>query len=97
MRDKKLDEFRKSVLEKLPPDGMSIYTQSLWWAEKGNWDKAHELIQDLNDQAAARIHAYLHRLEGDISNAQYWYAKAGDRMPATDLNREWEDLVARFA
>ena len=79
-------------LEELP-DGLSVYEKALWFAGKGDWEKAHDLIQDVDDKQAAQIHAYLHRKEGDLSNARYWYAKAGTQMPELSLEEEWESLV----
>lgn len=77
-----------------PPAGLSIYEKALWFAGKGDWEKAHNLIQDVDDKQAARIHAYLHRKEGDLSNARYWYARAETHMPELSLEEEWESLVA---
>ena len=79
-------------LEELP-DGLSVYEKALWFAGKGDWEKAHDLIQDVDDKQAAQIHAFLHRKEGDLSNARYWYAKAGTQMPELNLEEEWESLV----
>jgi hypothetical protein len=69
---------------------------ALWWAGKGDWEKAHNIVEDMNDQPSSLIHAFLHRQEGDLSNAQYWYNKAGSRMPEVSLDREWDDLVTGF-
>lgn len=62
----------------------------------GEWDKAHELIQWLPGKSFARIHAYLHRKEGDLWNANYWYSRAGEQMPDISLDDEWLDLAKRF-
>ena len=51
--------------------------KSLWWAKKGNWEKAHNIAQDIATNDGSRIHAYLHRVEGDLGNAAYWYRRAG--------------------
>jgi len=90
-----LDDFKKSFQDKSPSPALSVYAQALWWAGKGNWDGAHDLIQDVNDRKASQIHAYLHRVEGDISNANYWYAKAGSSMPDLSLEEEWEVLAKK--
>jgi hypothetical protein len=76
-----------------PPRGLSAPLAALWWAKKGDWDKAHKLVQDEASADAAWVHAYLHRFEGDFGNARYWYAQA--RKPATggDLDAEWSALV----
>ena len=87
------DTFQKSLSDAAPPANASVYVQSLWYDGKGDWELAHELIQDLTDKTAAWIHAYLHRKEGDVWNANYWYTKAGQRMPGYSLEQEWEELV----
>ena len=93
--DKDLDlrSFRRSIAALQPPDGLSIALQALWWDAKGDWQKAHECAQQRDDHAGIRVHAYLHRKEGDQSNAAYWYRRC--RMsPATGtLDKEWEQLV----
>ena len=79
--------------DELPQTG-SVYLDSLWYAGKGDWDKAHTLIQDVEDKNAAWIHAYLHRKEGDNSNADYWYRRAEKKMPAASLEKEGEEIVS---
>ena len=88
-----LTDFNKSLNTNDPPADASVYLQALWYDSKGNWDKAHQLIQDLSDKNASWIHAYLHRKEGDIFNADYWYSKAGKKRPALSLDEEREQLV----
>ncbi len=60
--------------------------------QKGDWDAAHRIVQDIESIASYRIHAYLHRKEGDLSNANYWYTRAGCPMPKTTLDQEWQAL-----
>ncbi|WP_212003209.1 hypothetical protein [Chitinophaga sp. HK235] len=91
-----LQTFVTSVKAARPPDELTVHLQALWHAGKGNWDQAHELVQDLPDRDAAHIHAYLHRVEGDQWNADYWYRRAGEKSPAISLEAEWEQLVSRF-
>jgi hypothetical protein len=93
MEIKSLDGFKKSFQHASPAAALSVYAKALWWAGKGDWDKAHDLIQDVNDRNASQIHAYLHRVEGDISNANYWYTKTGGQTPTYSLEEEWADLV----
>jgi hypothetical protein len=88
-----LAEFKASLTLSEPPNHLSAHAKALWHAGKGNWEMAHEIVQDLTDQASSQIHAFLHRQEGDLNNARYWYQKAGASMPATSLNEEWEDLA----
>ena len=85
--------FKESIASIEPPPGISVYVKALWYDAKGDWDKAHVLIQDVEDKNASWIHAYLHRKEGDIGNADYWYRKAGKSRPEVSLDREWEELV----
>jgi hypothetical protein len=94
-RKSTLDTFKESLTQDNPPGNFSAHATALWYAGKGNWGKAHDIVQDLPDEDASRIHAFLHRQEGDISNAKYWYAKAGSKMPASSLDEEWENLVKR--
>ncbi len=85
--------LKQSLSQHEPPADISVYLAALWHAGKGNWDKAHTLVQDLEDQQAALIHAYLHREEGDVFNADYWYRRAGRKRPTTSLAEEWDEIV----
>lgn len=85
--------FVASLSENHPPAYLSAYLQSLWYDGQGNWNKAHEIVQDIDDSKASHIHAYLHRREGDSSNARYWYNRAGRPFPTVTLQTEWETLV----
>ena len=87
------DDFQTSLSSGQPPTSLSAYLKSLWYDGKGDWEKAHTIIQDIEDTTAAWIHAYLHRKEGDVFNANYWYNKAGRRMPGYALDKEWEEIV----
>ena len=88
-----LQDLKESLSSPHPPANLSEYIKALWYDANGNWDKAHKLIQDINDTNASWIHAYLHRKEGDISNADYWYSKAGKNRPSVSLNTEWEQIA----
>jgi len=87
------DKLKQSLQNSQPPQGLNIYLQALWYDGKGDWEKSHELIQDLPDSSSARIHAYLHRKEGDQGNALYWYRRAGEAAFRGSLEEEWEFLV----
>jgi hypothetical protein len=69
---------------------------SLWYDGKGNWEKSHDQVDQLSGKNAARIHAYLHRKEGDQWNADYWYRRAGEKRPDITLEEEWIFLVQQF-
>jgi hypothetical protein len=91
-----LKTFKGSTSGTEPPAGLSLALQALWWDAKGDWDKAHERAQEREDKAGNRVHAYLHRKEGDPSNASYWYRRA-DAAPFTgSLDQEWQELVEGF-
>ena len=85
--------FQTSLSASRPPADIDVYLRALWYDGKGDWDRAHGLVDDLEDKTATRIHAYLHRKEGDQSNARYWYARSATHMPHYSLDKEWEELV----
>jgi hypothetical protein len=89
-----LDELKRSVSRKSPPSGLPTAVAALWWAAKDDWNRAHELVMDEPDQDAAWVHAYLHRVEGDLANAGYWYRQAGRRPASGALETEWDDIAA---
>jgi hypothetical protein len=89
----KFEQFQESLNASAPPENFSEYLQALWYDGKGNWNKAHSVIQNIEDRTAAWIHAYLHRKEGDIGNADYWYRRAGRSRPTTSLQQESKDIV----
>jgi hypothetical protein len=89
-------EFKQSLQGIHPPKQLSVFLESLWYDGKGNWKKAHDLVDDLPGTEAARVHAYLHRVEGDESNADYWYRRAGTKRPACTKEEEWNLLVNQF-
>lgn len=60
---------------------------------RGDWDAAHERVQDYSDPLSCLIHAYLHRVEGDLSNAAYWYRQAGEAMPDNEPDEELNRLT----
>ena len=75
------------------PAGLTPALQALWLDAKGDWDGAHEKIQDDPSAQASWIHAYLHRKEGDESNARYWYSRAGKKIPLVSLQEEWRVIA----
>ena len=89
-------EFQSTLKEEQPPESESIILQALWWVRKGNWDKAHELVQDDPGKEAAWVHAYLHRVEGDNFNAAYWYRIANRPVHTGALVEEWNELITEF-
>lgn len=82
---------------KTPPQGISAPLLALWYDAKGDWERAHDIAQDLGSKEGDWIHAYLHRKEGDEGNAAYWYRRAGKPFPVgVSLQEEWEQLVQHF-
>jgi hypothetical protein len=89
----KFEEFQKSLDAFAPPGNLSGYLQSLWYDAKGDWNRSHDIIQNIEDKTAAWIHAYLHRKEGDVGNADYWYRRADKSSPDKTLEEEWKNIV----
>ena len=88
-----LCEFRKSLDSEGPAAGFDHALTGLWWDAKGDWVKAHEAAQQDEGPAGAWVHAYLHRKEGDLSNAGYWYRRAGKTENRGPLDEEWKEIV----
>lgn len=87
-----LEGFRTSLNATEPPRA-SGPLRALWYEGKGDWRRAHEIVQDDNGPEAAWVHAYLHRVEGDLSNARYWYRQAGKPASRVPLGDEWAAIV----
>ena len=88
-----LESFKSSLSKAHPPQGISVLLRSLWLDAKGDWHGAHHLIDELEKPEAYWVHAYLHRKEGDASNANYWYKKAQKQFPSYSLQKEWDEIV----
>jgi hypothetical protein len=93
---KTLTDFKASLTLPQPGDELSVQLKSLWYDGKGDWHHAHAQVDDQTDRASAWVHAYLHRKEGDIWNADYWYNRAKQVRPKVPLEEEWETLVVHF-
>jgi hypothetical protein len=91
-----LTEFRASTQATEPPSDLSLPLQVLWWEAKGDWHRAHACAQEDRSQNGSAVHAYLHRVEGDTSNANGWYGRAGRTPATTTLAEEWEALAREF-
>ena len=87
------EQYKQSLSDSSAPFDISDHLKALWYDVKGDWNKSHEIIQDIEDKTAAWIHAYLHRKEGDIGNADYWYRRAGKSRPDKTLEEEWKNIV----
>jgi hypothetical protein len=89
-----LAEFKRDVSKPEPPAGLSPPLAALWWAAKGDWDKAHGIVMKQDSRDAAWVHAYLHRVEGDLDNAGYWYRQARRPAESGALPEEWDAIAA---
>jgi hypothetical protein len=87
------DDFRESLQRDGPPRALDHALTALWWDAKGDWRTAHESAQQDESPGAAWVHAYLHRKEGDLSNAAYWYGRAGKELPQYSLEHEWREIT----
>lgn len=88
-----LDDFVASLAQTAPPAKLSSPLQALWYAARDDWDGAHRIVQAENRADAAWVHAYLHRVEGDLANAGYWYRRARREVCSDSLENEWRSIV----
>ena len=88
-----LDDFRQSLTTAKPPAELTLALAGLWWDAKGDWTRAHESAQQDKGLEGSRVHAYLHRKEGDQDNAAYWYRRAGKPVCREPLGAEWLGIV----
>lgn len=92
-----LDAFTASIAADTPPTGASSAVQALWWARRGDWARAHECVQAHEGEPDCdSVHAHLHRQEGDLANAGYWYRRAGRPVSQQSLDEEWASLAAEM-
>lgn len=87
-------EFKASLSGAAPAPIFAAPLAALWWTAKGNWNEAHKIVQDEATADSAWVHAYLHRVEGDLGNAGYWYRQAGKPAAIGSLETEWEQIVS---
>ena len=89
--------FTLTTTQDNPPAGLIPVLEALWYLRKGDWERAHAIVQQHEDeQDHALVHAHLHRIEGDLANARYWYGRAGKDASKVALEEEWKALAARF-
>jgi hypothetical protein len=89
----KPEEFRASVAEERPRTELPAPLAALWWDAKGDWARAHALVDESETVDGMAVHAYLHSKEGSASNADYWYERAGRRFYRSTLDAEWAALA----
>jgi hypothetical protein len=85
--------FHHSLTGQEPPAELSPDLKALWHLGRKEWDRAHAIAQNGRDADSHWVHAHLHRVEGDLSNAAYWYARAGRSVGSGNLEFEWENMV----
>jgi hypothetical protein len=88
-----LQEFKASLQHSNPPAPLSTALQALWQAGKGDWKASHAITQVQGDGDVDWVHAYLHREEGDLNNAGYWYRRAGKPIATQPLAEEWDAIA----
>ena len=88
-----LKDFKSTIASRTMPDRLSDALKAMWYDAAGNWDRAHDIAQEISDSEGSWIHAYLHRKEGDQSNAAYWYRRAGQPVCKTSLDQEWTEIT----
>ncbi len=89
-----LSAFKHSLDQDAPPESLGQALAALWHEAKGDWDQAHRLAQSQKDSDGAWVHAYLHRVEGDSSNAEHWYRRAGKPPSKAPSKQEWDEIAA---
>lgn len=89
-----VQEFKASLQQENAPTGLSTALQALWQAGKGDWHASHAITQAEGDKDVDWVHAYLHRQEGDLNNAGYWYRRAGHPVATQSLAEEWDAIAA---
>jgi len=88
--------FEEFISGSTPPRGAGSALAALWHDAHGDWERAHALSQEDVGSAGSWVHAYLHRLEGDLANSRYWYARAGRTPPAKEVTLDAErEAIAR--
>lgn len=93
-----LTEFEASVTSGHMPDHLSDALKTLWLSKAGKWHEAHDICQEMHDRTGSWLHAHLHREEGDLWNADYWYQRAGKKSPGKNvtIEQEWQQMVQVF-
>ena len=88
-----LEEYKATLSARMPPEVVPLL-RALWHDARGDWNEAHRIAQDVENQSGAWVHAYLHRKEGDAGNAAYWYRRAGQAVATDSLDEEWNRIAA---
>ncbi|ACI92923.1 conserved hypothetical protein [Afipia carboxidovorans OM5] len=89
-----VSDLKASLAEATPPANLSQPLMALWWVAKGDWEQAHALAQKTPTADGAWVHAHIHRAEGDLDNAGYWYGRAGKPASSEALETEWDQIAS---
>lgn len=89
-----VSDLKASLTEAAPPANLSQPLTALWWVAKGDWEQAHALAQKTPTADGAWVHAHIHRVEGDLDNAGYWYGRAGKPASSEALESEWDQIAS---
>jgi hypothetical protein len=87
-------DFKRTVTAASPPEHISPALRALWHDARGDWHAAHDTAQSADDHTGAWVHAYLHRKEGDATNAAYWYRRAEKPVATDPLDAEWDRIAS---
>ena len=88
-----LDRLKATLTQPEPPEDLAPALRALWHDARGDWETAHRIAQDVEDEDGAWVHAYLHRKEGDAGNAAYWYQRARQPVATDSLGSEWDRIA----
>lgn len=88
------ERFFASLEEASPPAGLKPPVRAVWHGLRGEWEEAHAIVQALEGTDAAWVHAWLHRVEGDLVNAGYWYRRAGRGAAEGATDHEGQTIAA---
>ncbi len=91
-----LEEFRSTLTQTAPPTHLSAALKALWEDARGNWNAAHSIAQEIAGETGSLVHAYLHRKEGDLANAGYWYRRAKEPIASDTSEAEWTRIASRL-
>ncbi len=86
-------ELRQTIADDAPPGGLPLLVEAMWWEAHGDWHRAHRMVDELTTPEGAWVHAYIHRSEGDLGNAGYWYRQAARPVCRVSLSEEWVEIV----
>ena len=91
-----LDDLKATLSHETPPEELSDELRAMWLSSREGWEAGHVIVQDIDSSAAAWVHAHLHRIEGDLSNAAYWYRRAGRPVCQAALEAEWDQIAGEL-